>query len=161
MAYGHIPQPYLTAPPVEGPLQTCLDPAHVLPHAFSPALHVGSIVQTPLRPQAQAPVVLCRSDPAWPSAQLGDYSALRFQRALPFRDANQDWGLADGRHVTPTGVIKAAQLSLFMVNGSSRLRRDFRQDAPEYSILDVKASYRGYKYVDETIQMLPAKPEPV
>src|SRR5262245_27464618 len=31
----------------------------------------------------------------------------------------------------------------------------------DYSVLDLKADYRGYKYVEETIKMLPEKPEPV
>ena len=34
-----------------------------------------------------------------------------------FRDAKQHWGLEDFMNVTPTGVTKAANLSLFMVNG--------------------------------------------
>jgi len=32
---------------------------------------------------------------------------------------------------------------------------------PTYSILDLKADCRGYKYVEERIKMLPEKPEPV
>jgi hypothetical protein len=36
-----------------------------------------------------------------------------------------------------------------------------RQRAPAYSVLDVKADCRGYKYVEEMIKMLPEKPEPV
>lgn len=32
---------------------------------------------------------------------------------------------------------------------------------PNYSILDLKALCRGYKYVEEMIKMLPEKPEPV
>ena len=39
--------------------------------------------------------------------------------------------------------------------------RDGRQRAPDYSVLDLKADCRGYKYVEETIKMLPEKPEPV
>ena len=78
-----------------------------------------------------------------------------------FRDAKQYWGLEDFMNVTPTGVTNAANLSLFMVNVSYRLRADVRQRDPDYSILDLKADCRGYKYVEETIQMLPDKPEPV
>ncbi len=55
----------------------------------------------------------------------------------------------------------AANLSLFMVNVAYRLHADRRQRDPAYSVLDVKADCRGYKYVEETIQMLPEKPEPV
>ena len=64
-------------------------------------------------------------------------------------------------NTTPTGVTNAANLSLFMVNVAYRLRIDsYPQDA-EYSVLDLKADCRGYKYVEETIKMLPEKPEPV
>ena len=31
----------------------------------------------------------------------------------------------------------------------------------DYSVLDLKADCRGYKYVEETIKLLPEKPEPV
>ena len=64
-------------------------------------------------------------------------------------------------NVTPTGVTNAANLSLFMVNVAYRLQDNGRQHAPDYSILDLKADCRGYKYVEEMIQMLPEKPEPV
>ncbi|SRR5882762_4920727 len=69
--------------------------------------------------------------------------------------------LEDFMNVTPTGVTNAANLSLFMVNVAYRLHADRRQRDPAYSVLDVKADCRGYKYVEETIQMLPEKPEPV
>ena len=39
--------------------------------------------------------------------------------------------------------------------------RLMRQRTPDYSVLDLKADCRGYKYVEETIQMLPEKPEPI
>ena len=64
-------------------------------------------------------------------------------------------------NLTPTGVTNAANLSLFMVNVAYRLRADVCQRHPDYSILDLKADCRGYKYVEETIKMLPEKPEPV
>ena len=78
-----------------------------------------------------------------------------------FLDAKQYWDLEDFMNVTPTGVTNAANLSLFMVNVAYRLQADVRPRAPDYSILDLKADCRGYKYVEETIKMLPEKPEPV
>lgn len=48
-----------------------------------------------------------------------------------------------------------------VVNLSYRLRRDLRHSDPDYSTLDLKALCRGYKYVDETLKMLPEKPEPI
>ena len=64
-------------------------------------------------------------------------------------------------NVTPTGVTNAANLSLFMVNVAYYLRADGHARDPGYSVLDLKADYRGAKYVEETIKMLPEKPEPV
>ena len=64
-------------------------------------------------------------------------------------------------NVTPTGVTNAANLSLFMVNVAYRLRADGHPRDPDYSVLDVKADGRGSKSVEETIQMLPEKPEPI
>jgi putative transposase len=64
-------------------------------------------------------------------------------------------------NVTPTGGTNAANLALFMVNVAYRLRRDLHPREPDYSVLDLKADGRGYKYVEETIKMLPEKPEPV
>ena len=64
-------------------------------------------------------------------------------------------------NVTPTGVTNAANLSLFMVNVAYCLRKIRHPCEPDYSVLDLKADYRGYKYVEETIQMLPEKPEPI
>jgi hypothetical protein len=75
-----------------------------------------------------------------------------------FRNAKQYWGLEDFMNLTPTGVTNAANLSLFMLNVSYRLRFDVRQRNPDYSILDLKADCRGYQYVEETIKMLPDKP---
>jgi putative transposase len=64
-------------------------------------------------------------------------------------------------NVTPTGGTNAANLSLFMVNVAYRLRADRHLRDPSSSVLDLKADCRGYKYVEETIKLLPEKPEPV
>ena len=61
----------------------------------------------------------------------------------------------------PTAVTNAANLSLFMVNLVERVLRDMRQLQPEMSVLDLKAHCRGAKYVEETIKLLPERPEPV
>ena len=46
-------------------------------------------------------------------------------------------------------------------NVAYRLRADGHPRDPAYSVLDLQADCRGYQYVEETIQMLPEKPEPV
>jgi len=119
------------------------------------------IVKTNLRTQARAHVILCSSDVALAYTLLVDYYGLRFQIEFNFRDAKQYWGLEDFMNVTPTGVTNAANLSLFMVNVAYRLRADVHPRDPDYSVLDLKADYRAYKYVEETIKLLPEKPAPV
>ena len=142
-------------------MQTCIYQMHLLHKEFPQPLNVVILVKTNLRTQARAHVILCRSDLDLASARLVDYYGLRFQSACNFRDAKQYWGLEDFMNVTPTGVTNAANLSLFMVNVAYRLRADVHPCDPDYSVLDLKADCRGYKYVEETIKLLPEKPEPV
>jgi putative transposase len=159
--YTHMPEKFLIETTVEGPIQTRLYQAQLLHKEFAQPLHVVIIVKTNLHTQAQAHVILFSSDLTLAAASLVDYYGLRFQIEFNFRDAKQYWGLEDFMNVTPTGVTNAANLSLFMVNVAYRLCTDVRQRAPDYSVLDLKADWRGYKYVEETIKMLPEKPEPI
>jgi len=159
--YDHIPVPYLKETTVEGHIETRLYQAHLLHKEFAQPLNVVIITKTNLRTQARAHVLLFTSDLELACAPLVDYYGLRFQIEFNFRDAKQYWGLEDFMNVTPTGVTNAANLSLFMVNVAYRLRADVHPHDPDYSVLDLKADCRGYKYVEETIKMLPEKPEPV
>jgi len=159
--YDNIPAQYLKETTVEGHIQTRLYQAQLLHKEFAQPLNVVIIAKTNLCTQARAHVVLFRSDLDLAYAPLVDYYGLRFQIELNFRDAKQSWGLEDFMNVTPTGVTNAANLSLFMVNVAYRLRADVHPCDPDYSVLDLKADCRGDKYVEETIQMLPEKPEPV
>ena len=142
-------------------MQTCVYQMHLIHKEFTQPLNVVIIVKTNLRTQARAHVVLFSSDLALAYAPLVDYYGLRFQIEFNFRDAKQYWGLEDFMNVTPTGVTNAANLSLFMVNVAYRLRADGHPRDSAYSVLDLKADCRGYKYVEETIKMLPEKPEPI
>lgn len=159
--HRRIPATYLKATTVDGRIQTRLYQAPLLHKAFAHALNVVIIVKTNLHTHARAHVILFSSDLELPYDQLKDYYCLRFQIEFNFRDAKQYWGLEDFMNVTETAVSNAAHLSLFMVNVSYRLLRDFRQSDPACSLLDLKARFRADKYVTETIQMLPEKPEPV
>ena len=159
--YDNIPMQYLKETSVEGHIQTRLYQAQLLHKEFMQLLNVVIIVKTNLRTQAHAHVVLFSSDLALGYAPLVDYYGLRFQIEFNFRDAKQYWGLEDFMNITPTGVTNAAHLSLFMVNVAYRLRAEIHPGDPDYSVLDLKADWRGYKYVEETIKMLPEKPEPV
>jgi len=159
--YAHMPEQYLKETTVEGHIQTRVYQAHRLHKEFSQALNVVIIVKTNLHTHARAHVILFSSDLDLASDTLRDSDSLRFQIEFNFRDAKQYWGLEDFMNVTPMGVTHAANLSLFMVNVSYRLQADVRRRDPDYSILDLKADCRGYKYVEETIKMLPEKPEPI
>jgi putative transposase len=159
--YTNIPEEYLTATNVDGHIQTRVYQAPLLHKEFAHPLNVVMLVKTNLRTQAQAHVLLFSSDLTLAAASLVDYYSLRFQIECNFRDAKQYWGLEDCMNVTATGVTNAANLSLFMVNVASCLQIQGRQHDPDYSILDVKADWRGSKYVEETIKMLPEKPEPI
>jgi hypothetical protein len=157
----HLPVQYLKETTVEGHIETRLYQMQALHQEFAQPLNVVILAKTNLRTQARAHVVLFSSDLALAYASLVDDYGLRFQIEFNFRDAKQYWGLEDFMNVTPTGVTNAANLSLFMVNVAYCLRADGHARDPDYSVLDLKADCCGYKYVEETIKMLPEKPEPV
>jgi putative transposase len=159
--YDHISETYLKHTTVDGDIETRLYQAQLLHKECPQPLHVVIIAKTNLHTQARAHVILFSSDLDLAYASLVDYYGLRFQIEFNFREAKQYWGLEDFMHVTPTGVTNAANLSLFMVNVASRLRADVQSRDPDYSVLDLKADWRGYTYVEETIKMLPEKPEPI
>ena len=157
----NLPARYLKHTPVDGHIETRLSQAHLLHKECTQPLNVVIIVKTNRRPQARAHVVLFSSDLALVYASLVDYYGLRLQIEFNFRDVKQYWGLEDFMNVPPTGVTKAANLSLFMVNVAYCLRTDSHPQDADDSVLALKADCRGYKYVEETIEMLPEKPEPV
>ena len=161
VAYPTIPAQYLKETTVEGHIQTRLYQAQLLHKEFAQALNVVIIVKVNLQTHTWGHVILFSSDQELSYDTLRDYYSLRFQIEFNFRDAKQYWGLEDFMHVTPIGVTNAANLSLFMVNVAYRLRADVHPHAPDYSVLDLKADCRGYKYVEETIKRLPERPEPL
>ena len=133
----------------------------VLHKEFSQALNVVILVKTNLKTGAWAHVILFSSDLSLGQEQLIDYYRLRFQIEFNFRDAKQYWGLEDFMNVTQTALTNSVNLSLFMVDLSAVLLRDFRRMASDFSVLDLKAHCRGYKYVSETIKLLVEKPDEI
>lgn len=158
--YADIPSRYLRETSTEDGIRTDIYQAQMWHQEFPEPLNVVIIVKTKLATQARAHVVLFSTDLNLGHQQLIDYYCLRFQLEFNFRDAKQYWGLEDFMNVQQTPITNAANLSLFMVNVSQLLLRPFRQDNPAFSVLDLKAHYRGHKYVLETIKLLPQKPEP-
>ena len=108
-----------------------------------------------------AKVILFSSDLNLTWEQIIDYYSLRFQIEFNFRDAKQYWGLEDFMNVQETAVTNAANLSLFMVNVAQVLMGHFREEYADFNVLDLKAFFRGHKYVSETLKLLPQKPEPI
>jgi len=157
----HLPPQALKCTTRAGALETRIYQAQVRHKAFNQPLNVVILVKTNLHTKAHAHLILFTSDLSLSYDLLVDYYSLRFQIEFNFRDAKQSWGLEDFMNVTEVAVTNAANLSLFMVNFSYRLLRDLRLKDSHFSILDLKACFSGAKYVTETIQLLPQKPEPI
>ncbi len=58
-------------------------------------------------------------------------------------------------------VTNAANLAFFMVNLSQALIANVSQHSLLFGIQDLKAYFRGCKYVDETLKLLSQKPDPI
>ena len=129
---------------------------------FPDPLNVVCILKTHLPTEKKSHVLLFSSDLALDAETLIDSYALRFQIEFNFRDAKQFWGLEDFMNVNKTPVNNAANLSMFMVNVSAKLLATLAgQNIARGAVLDLKARYRGMKYLHETLKILPQKPDPI
>ena len=128
---------------------------------FPELLNVVCILKTNITTQQQSHILLFSSDLALETEKMIDYYSLRFQIEFNFRDAKQYWGLQDAMNVNKIPVNNAANLSMFMVCVSSKLINTFHCGRTNYSVLDLKSRYRGLKYVNETLKILPQIPEPI
>jgi putative transposase len=155
----NLKKKYLKADDTEAGIRTQIYQATLLNREFASPINVVVILKTNLSSRKQAHVILFSTDLELCYQKLYDYYTLRFQIEFNFRDAKQYWGLDDFMNVKQTAVTNAANLSFFMVNFSSVLLRQFRKNNPVFSVLDLKAHYRGYRYVSETIKLLPRKPD--
>jgi putative transposase len=156
-----IPERYLRHTSVTDGIETRTYQVEARHKSVAVPLNVVVILKTNLKSQAQAHVILFSSDLLLSWDKLLDYYCLRFQLEFNFRDAKQYWGLEDFMTTNPSGVTNAANLSLFMVNLVERIQQDLDRWPPACSVLDLKAHCRGAKYVEETIKLLPERPEPV
>jgi hypothetical protein len=159
--YGPIPDKYLKETAIEKNIQTRIYQAQLWHKEVAQALNVVIILKMNLKTGAWAWVLLFSDDLELSYAQIIAYYSLRFQIEFNFRDAKQYWGLEDFMNVKETAVTNAANLSLFMVNVAYLLLRDCRQENSTVNVLDLKAYFRGRKYVAETLKWLPQKPEPI
>lgn len=159
--YAHIPDQYLQETTVLDGIQTNIYQMTMWHKLFPDLLNVVIIRKINLKTQACAHVVLFSSDLELAYDKLIDYYRLRFQIEFNFRDAKQFWGLEDFMNVNQTPVYNAANLAMFMVNLSQVLLGHFRPTCPTFSVNDLKAYFRGRKYVAETLKLLPQRPEPI
>ena len=159
--YDHLPEQYLKETTIVQGIQTNIYQMTMWHKLFPDLLNVVIIVKINLKTQARAHVVLFSSDLNLAYDKLIDYYRLRFQIEFNFRDAKQFWGLEDFMNVNQTPVYNAANLAMFMVNLSKVLLRHFRPTRPTFSVNDLKAYFRGRKYVTETLKLLPQLPEPI
>src|ERR1700690_1974460 len=150
---------YLKSDKKEDGIRTQIYQAILLNKGFAFSINVVVILKTNLSTQQQAQIILFSTDLKLPCEKLIDYYTLRFQIEFNFRDAKQHWGLDDFMNIKEVAVTNAANLSFFMVNFSSALLQRHREKNPEFSILDLKAHYRGCRYASETIKLLPQKPD--
>ena len=161
LTYDRIPETYLKETRIGGGLQTNIYQMQMWHKLFPDLLNIVIIVKINLKTQARAHVVLFSSDLTLAYDQLIDYYRLRFQIEFNFRDAKQFWGLEDFMNVNQIPVYNAANLAMFMVNLSHLLIRHCRPTCPTFSVNDLKAYFRGRKYVTETLKLLPQMPEPI
>ena len=159
--YRNIPDKYLVSLKTEDCIQTSIYQSKMLHKSFAQMLNVVVITKINLKTGVFAHVILFSSDLVFSSEKIIDYYSLRFQIEFNFRDAKQFWGLEDFMNIKKVPLTNALNLSLFMVNLSQVLLREFRHTNPDSGILDLKAYFRAAKYFEETIKLLPQKPEPI
>ena len=128
---------------------------------FPDPLNVVCLLKTDAKTQEKSHVLLFSSDLDLEAETMIDYYSLRFQIEFNFRDAKQFWGFDDFMNVKEIPVNNAANLSMFMVNVGAKLREMFGSEHPGLGVLDIKARYRGLKYLQETLKILPQKPETI
>lgn len=156
-----LPDKYLKETTTQDDLQIEIYQGQFINKEFDFPLNVVIVVKTSLKTSTKAHVILFSTDLEQAYDQIIKFYSLRFQIEFNFRDAKQFWGLEDFMNVKETAVTNAANLSLFMVNFSAALVEPFRKQNSDFSMLDLKSHYRGYRYATETINMLPEKPDPI
>jgi len=156
--YNQLPSDALCHSVVEDDYRIDTYQMQVFHKSFSEPLNVVIVVKTHLETGKRGHVVLFSTDLNLTADQIVDYYSLRFQIEFNFRDAKQYWGLDDFMNVKPVAVTNAVNLAFLMVNLSAVMLKPYRDDYPEFSVLDLKAQFRARRYLDETIKMLPDPP---
>jgi len=158
---GNLPKTSLTRQTTTGVMQTSVYQMNLWHKSFPQLLNVVILVKEHLKTGKRAHVILVSSDSSLSAEHIIEYYRLRFQIEFNFRDAKQFWGLEDFMNIREQQVTTAMNLSFFLVNVSQILLRRFRHTAPAFSVNDLKAHFRGVKYVNAVLELLPEKPDTI
>ena len=152
---------YCVSTDIQGNLRTEVYQMQLRHKKFTDLLNVVCILKTNLTTKQQGYVLLFSSDLALDAEKMIDYYSLRFQIEFNFRDAKQYWVGQGFMNVNKIPINNAVNLSMFMVNVSAKIIGTHHCNNTASSVLDLKAHYRGLKYLHETLKGLPQKPEPI
>jgi len=157
--FSNLDRRYLIKVVTDKQIETQIYGFHALSKRFPDLLNVAVILRINHKTGKVGHVILFSSDLTLETERLVDMYASRFQIEFNFRDAKQFWGLEDFMNVKEVQVTNAANLSMFMVNVSHALAVELSTPERRLSILDLKATFRGRKYVLEILKYLPKPPE--
>lgn len=108
-------------------------------------------------------VILFSTCPNLTAEDIIQIYGLRFQIEFNFRNAKQYFGLADFKNTKLLQVTNAISWSFFMENISTLILEDFRveQENPELNIQDLKAWFRGQRYLNEILNYAQNTGDPI
>ncbi|MCP5097449.1 MAG: transposase [Chloroflexi bacterium] len=153
--YDQIPDNCLVSTKTVDKIRTHIYQMQMWHKLFPDKLNIVIMRKINLENGKWAHVVLFSSDLTLAADKLVDYYRLRFKIEFNFRDAKQFWGLEDFMNVEKQPVHNFANLSMFMVTVAQQLIQQRRGNIPNFGINDLKAEFRGRKYVSELLKLLP------
>jgi len=153
--YDQIPDAYLVSTETVDKIRTHIYQMQMWHKLFPDKLNIVIVRKINLETGKWAHVVLFSSDLTLAADKLVDYYRLRFQIEFNFRDAKQFWGLEDFMNIEQRPVHNFANLSMFMVTVAQQLIQQRRGNISNFGINDLKAEFRGRKYVSELLKLLP------
>lgn len=159
--YAKIPDKYIQSNTLEDGIRTITYQMTMWHKLFPDQLNIVIVRKINVKTGKEAHVVLFSSDLNLSYDLVVKYYRLRFQIEFNFREAKQFWGLEDFMNVGERPVYNAANLSVFMVNVSQVLINAMREKIPGFGVTDLKAHFRGQKYVEEVLKLLPEMPEQI
>lgn len=124
---------------------------------FPSPLNIIVICKYNTHTQKQSHIILFSTDLQLGYEEMHEYYRLRFQIEFNFRDAKQYWGLEDFMVTEKQAVFNSANIAFWMVNLSQALM----PATNILSVLDLKTHYRGMKYANAVLKLLPKNAQPI